>query len=311
MSARDTGERRLFPRCALGRDRARSCPAASGEIATCTTGSFRTCERLATRRSRSISYRRPRRGVCEPAPPCTPVGKYLWWSVSMRRRSRGRSRRSGGRRAGGACGRVARRRTASRALEARVAASSELAEQLAEQERAVALTRSAAAEVEAPRGPARAHRGTATARRGESAARSSLIGAAQPPRWSSPWPSAVSGARFGHLAEQLPRRPRADRTCRPAPGRGDADQDVLGMADRARRHRASPPRRGTLLRGVAAKRRRRARPDRDVQRGPERHAVGGRVAGGLHDADRHARAGRRRPGLVGREGARRNGDTGG
>jgi hypothetical protein len=38
------------------------------------------------------------------------------------------------------------------ALEARVAASSELAEQLAVQERAVALTRSAAAEVEAPAG---------------------------------------------------------------------------------------------------------------------------------------------------------------
>jgi hypothetical protein len=38
------------------------------------------------------------------------------------------------------------------ALEARVAASSELAERLAEQERALALTRSAAAEVEAPAG---------------------------------------------------------------------------------------------------------------------------------------------------------------
>ena len=48
-------------------------------------------------------------------------------------------------------------------------------------------------------------------------------------------------------------------------------------------------------------------PDRDVQRGPEGHALGGRVAEGLHDADRHPRAGRRRSGLVGREGARRNG----
>ena len=44
--------------------------------------------------------------------------------------------------------------------------------------------------------------------------------------------------------------------------------------------------------------------------GEERHALGGRVADGLPDADRHARAGRRRSELVGREGARRNGRHG-
>ena len=55
--------------------------------------------------------------------------------------------------------------------------------------------------------------------------------------------------------------------------------------------------------------RRRARSRRDVQRGPEGDAMGGRVAERLHDADRHPRAGRRRSGLVGREGARRAGQA--
>ena len=68
----------------------------------------------------------------------------------------------------------------------------------------------------------------------------------------------------------------------------------------------APPGRA-LLRGVAEESRRRARADRDVQRGPERHAVGGRVAEGLPTPDRYPRASRRRSGLVGREGARRCG----
>ncbi len=112
--------------------------------------------------------------------------------------------------------------------------------------------------------------------------------------------------RFGHLRRALPRRPCSHRPRARRQRRGDAHQDILGLADRARRHRTAPPRGRALLRGVAAERRRRARAGRDVQRGPERDALGGRLAEGLHDADRHARAGRRRSGLVGREGARRN-----
>ena len=81
--------------------------------------------------------------------------------------------------------------------------------------------------------------------------------------------------------------------------RGDADQDLVWLADRAPCHRASPARSRTLLRSVAAKRRRRARPDWDVQRRQKRHALGGRVAGTVQNLDRHARAGRRRPGFVG------------
>ena len=155
-------------------------------------------------------------------------------------------------------------------------------------------------------GPASAHRGAATcAPRAERRAVSS---------WSAPLRLPRRGrrdragrARLGHLRASGSSAALAPTELAPGAGRGDADEDVLGLADRARRHRTSAPRRRALLRGVAAQRRRRARAGRDVQRGPERHAVGGRVAEGLHDADRHARAGRRRSGLVGREGARRNG----
>lgn len=63
------------------------------------------------------------------------------------------------------------------ALEARVAASSELADRLAEQERAVALARSAAAEVEAP-AALRARVGTERARRARRPRRFVLAGAA-------------------------------------------------------------------------------------------------------------------------------------
>src|SRR5262249_11656473 len=61
-----------------------------------------------------------------------------------------------------------------------------------------------------------------------------------------------------------------------------------------------------VLRGVAPQPGRRARACRDLQRRPERHAVGRSRAKGLVDADRDARAGRRQSGVVRRQGARRN-----
>jgi hypothetical protein len=64
------------------------------------------------------------------------------------------------------------------ALEARVAASSELADLLAEQERAVTLTRSAAAEVEAPAALRARIKAQRPARRGAVSRRLVLVGAA-------------------------------------------------------------------------------------------------------------------------------------
>ena len=142
-------------------------------------------------------------------------------------------------------------------LEARVAASPELADRLAEQQRAVALARSAAAEVEAP-ATLRARIDTRRrARRVPMSRRLVLVGAAVT--------AAVVVARsgwpywLGHLGSALPRRTRRDDLAPGAEGQGDADEDILGLADRARRHGASPARRRALLRGVAEERRRRAR----------------------------------------------------
>ena len=153
--------------------------------------------------------------------------------------------------------------------------------------------------------PTRAHPGAAERAPPAPATRSSSSPAPLPPP-SSP---SRSGSRFGssNSTTSFQRGARRHRARARRGRRGDADEDVVRLADRARRHGASAPRWRALLRGLAQERRRRARPDRDVQRGPERDAVGGRVAGGLPDADRHARGGRRRPGFVGREGARRNG----
>ena len=75
------------------------------------------------------------------------------------------------------------------ALEARVAASSELADRLAEQQRAVALTRSAAEEVEAPAALRARIEAQRRARRGRAPRRLVLAGAAAtaalvpPSRW--------------------------------------------------------------------------------------------------------------------------------
>jgi hypothetical protein len=64
------------------------------------------------------------------------------------------------------------------ALEARVAASPALADQLAEQQRAVALTRSAGAEVEAPAGLRRRVEAERTAPRGRAPRRMAVVGVA-------------------------------------------------------------------------------------------------------------------------------------
>ena len=152
------------------------------------------------------------------------------------------------------------------ALEARVAASSELADRLAEQQRAVALTRSAGRRGRGARGSARAHRGAATSTP-RAVTPSSRPGRCRHDRRAGRRRGGGrERARFGHLRRELPRCPCIDRPVARSHRRGDAHQDLLGLADRARCHGASPPRRGTLLRGVAAGRRRRARAGRDVQR---------------------------------------------
>jgi hypothetical protein len=179
------------------------------------------------------------------------------------------------------------------ALEARVAASSELAGRLAEQQRAVALTRSAAAEVEAPAGLRAGLDAERAAHRCGSDRRSGNR-------------HRTGRLRFGHLWPALRGGPRTYRPCAGCPGRSDAHQDILGLADRALRDGTSPPGPWTLLRGLATERRRPARSDRNVQRGPEGHAVGRRDSVELHDAHRHPRTGRRRSGLVGPEGASRH-----
>ena len=134
------------------------------------------------------------------------------------------------------------------ALEVRVAASPELAERLAEQER---RSRS--------RGALR--RRSRRRRRCERASTHNDVRAAAAPRrlvLSAP-PRLAGGRRHrlavfgsGTSAERF-QPPSGRPTCARCQGRGDAHQDVLGLADRARRHRASPPRQRALLRGVAAK----------------------------------------------------------
>ena len=153
------------------------------------------------------------------------------------------------------------------ALEARVAASSELADRLAEQQRAVALTQSVAEGVGAPAALRARVEAQRRSRRGRATRRLVLAGAATTAALVAAVAVAVSVLGSGTSAESFhaalaPTKPGARSN-----GRGDAHQDHLGLADRARCHRASPPRRGTLLPGVAAGRRRHARAGRDLQRG--------------------------------------------
>ena len=129
------------------------------------------------------------------------------------------------------------------ALEARVAASPELADRLAEQQRAVALTRSAAEEVEAPAALRARIEAQRRARRARAPRRLVLVGAARGRRAGRRRGDRARRARLGHLRRALPRCPCTDRPGARRQRRGDAHQDLLGLADRARRHRASPPRR--------------------------------------------------------------------
>ena len=114
-----------------------------------------------------------------------------------------------------------------------------------------------------------------------------------------------------HVRRAVPRRAGADRARAGGRRRGNPHEDRFWLAHRPRRHRAPPARSRALLPGMASERRRRLGDDRDLQRRTGRHAVGGRVPGRLPDADRHAGAGRRRSGVVGRARAGCNGRTGG
>ena len=159
------------------------------------------------------------------------------------------------------------------ALEERVAASPELAERLAEQERAVSLLRSAAAEVEAPatlrarldaRRRARA-RPTAPRLRDRRRRRCRARGRDR----TGGFGSATSADRF-HAASRPPTSCPPPRARRRSPRRPR-------LADRPRRNGAPPPRGRSLLPGVAAQHGGRARTDRLLQRRHGRHPVGGCV----------------------------------
>ena len=194
------------------------------------------------------------------------------------------------------------------AVEARVAADPELADRLAEQRRAIALAQSAAAEVEAP--PALRARIERRPRARRAPMRRVAwfwlgVGAAS-------WSAVAVGAarcRLGHVGRALPRRPRSHRARARRRRRGDADQD----SPRAGGSSSTPPgfpaaragsstRRGcAIAAGVLV-------PIGTFNEGRKVTLWAGVSPKDYPDADRHARAGRRRSGLVRREGARRNGD---
>ena len=192
------------------------------------------------------------------------------------------------------------------ALEARVAASSELAERLAEQQRAVALAEGAAAGVEAPAALRARIDAQRRARRAPAPRRLVLIGAAatvaggwRPPSgWASSVrapPASASTPRSHRPAWRPGAGGEATLTKTSSGWRIELDATGLPRLDGGRFYEAwlrNPA--GVLV------------PIGTFNEGREGHAVGGRVAEELHDADRHPRAGRRRSGLVGREGARRN-----
>ena len=125
--------------------------------------------------------------------------------------------------------------------------------------------------------------GTAGAHRG-SATRAPLRSAASPARDRSLRGRRAGGrhgaerVRFRRLSRAIPRRACSD--CAPSrrQGRRETHKDIVGLADRARRHRDPPTRERALLPGMAAQHRRRTRSHRDVQRGPEGHALGRRAA---------------------------------
>ena len=152
------------------------------------------------------------------------------------------------------------------ALEARVAADPELADRLAEQRRAVALTRGAAAEVEAPLA-LRERIATPRPARRAPMRRGLILAAAVVPLVLA----IVIGVRVidsGTSGESF-RAALAPTAVASRRRRGrDVHEDGLGLEDRARRHGVAAPSGRALLPGVAAQPRRRARTHRDVQRRP-------------------------------------------
>jgi hypothetical protein len=128
------------------------------------------------------------------------------------------------------------------ALDARVAASSELAKRLAEQQRAVTLARSATSVVEALAAPRESIELAPVRSTASATTTASRTATAEPTSDSAP-PRRLA-ARTVQQGERFPRgscthRPRARRR-----RRGDAHQDSLGLADRTRCHGTSaPPRR--------------------------------------------------------------------
>ena len=186
------------------------------------------------------------------------------------------------------------------ALEARVAESSELADRLAEQQRAIALTRSAAEGVEAPAALRARIEAQRRSRRGRAPRRLVLAGAATTAALVAAVAVAVSMLGPGTSAERLPRCPCTDRPGARSHRRGDAHQDHLGLADRARRLRASPPRRGKCfyeawLRNAAGV----LVPVGTFNEGMRVTLWAGVSPKDFTHADHHARAGRRRSDLVG------------
>jgi hypothetical protein len=119
--------------------------------------------------------------------------------------------------------------------------------------------------------------------------------------------TASAGGAHRTTGRAIPARLLHPPTSCPAPAarrRSPRQPRAGGSNSMPRDFRAAKAR---FLRGVAAQSRRCARADRDIQRGPEGPALGGRIAEGLPEPDRHPGAGRRRSSLVRREGALRNG----
>ena len=180
---------------------------------------------------------------------------------------------------------------------------------LAEQQRAVTLMRSAAEEVEAP-AALRARIEAQRRRTPREVTPSSAPDRSRHDRRAGRRRGGAERARFGHLPGELPRCPCIDRL---SPGAtGDATLTKTSSGWRIELDATGLPRleNGRFyeawLRNTAGV----LVPIGTFNEGRKGHALGRGTAERLHDPDRHARAGRRRSVLVGREGARRTVDTG-
>ena len=129
-------------------------------------------------------------------------------------------------------------------LEARIEASPILADRLAEQERAVALLQGAGDEVEAPAG-LRARVDAQRSPRKVRTPRSLALGGVAGRHSGSRCGSGRARRRLRIAGDAIQGRPRANRARARGRRRGDADEDVLGMADPPARDRTSTPRRAT------------------------------------------------------------------